>query len=215
MTTGSGASHRNIRGRDARMSKDLELAQWVLSEYMAGKTISQITKDIIVKFPDKPPVSRITLSRFINQHLDDLDIEESHSDQSTKELLNAFQETKNSFNDLFDKIREEVDLTPEQVRMIDTMQRRCNINLNTCKTKWKLFIIATKQANTELKELLSSFTRSLDSSQKQKLSEMVDKMFDSDELLSEKDRKKYQKYQAKKVELYFKMFPQHENSEVQ
>lgn len=211
---GTGNRHINIRGRDAILSKDIELKNYVLSEYMSGKSITQIAKDIIIKFPEKPPISRVTISRFINQHLDELDVDESCSDSAIKELIQAFQDTKDNFNQLFDELREELDLSPKQIEMVDKMQRKCNLSLNNCKTKWKLFIISTRQTNTELQGLLGKFVNTLDWDQKQSLSKLLDEMW-PEELLTDKDMNKYRKFQAKKVKLFYKMFPQHENSEVQ
>lgn len=215
MTKGTGNRNANTVGRHAVLTKDIELKNWVLSEYMSGKPISQIAKDIIVKFPEKPPLSRVSLSRFINQHLTEIDVDEAKEFTATQELLRQFDETKNNFNELFDKLRNEVPLSPEQLTMVDTMQRKCNISLNQCKNKWKLYIVACKQNTFELKTLLADFTNTLNSSQKETLSQMVDDMFEPDEMITEEDKAKYQRFLQKKIKMYYSMFPQNDSTGVE
>jgi hypothetical protein len=199
--------HRNVRGKTSLLDADQELHDFVLSNYMTGSSPSEIAKMIRVRYPNKP-ISRITISRFLDRTLDDINPEMQTSDKSSKDLLKQFDDTIEEFNSLFSEIEESVDLTTEQQERLDKHHRRVIMSLNLAKKRWKIFMLQVQMTNTEVQEGLQKFINTLTGKQKLQLNEMLQDMFLEDQLLNQQDTKKYLKYQKSKVKSFYKYFPQ-------
>lgn len=210
-----GKQHRNISGKSSILDVDQELGEFVLSRYMEGLTPTLIEREIIIKYPDKK-ISRITIDRWISKKItEELDPESLNEETASKELLKSFDDTINNFNLLFDELKETLNLDSSQIDKINKMHKRTILNLNNCKKKWQIFKLQCKINDTELKDMLSEFCRELSGEQKRRLNEIVEQMLPPDQVFIDANRKKYDKFNRAKTKLWFKHFPQHENTEVQ
>jgi len=199
--------HKNIRGKTSLLDADLELHDFVLSNYMAGSNPSEIAKMIRIRYPTKP-ISRISISRFLDRTLDDIKPDIQTSDKSSKDLLKLIDDSIDEFNSLFQDIEESVTLTSQQQEKLDKHHRRVIMSLNLAKKRWKIFMLQVQMTNTELQEGLQKFINTLTGKQKLQLNEMLENLWREDQLLNQQDTKKFQKYQKSKVKSFYKYFQQ-------
>jgi len=198
--------HKNLRGRQSIIESDQILKDFIISAFMDGNSSTEISRMIKVRFPTKP-INRLTISRYLDKMMDNVLDPEQQGTNSTKALLQNFDDTLKEFNDLFEDIRKNMDLTPEQNEKLDSSQRRITISINLSKKRWKMFLLTVQQSNTELKEGLGKFIRTLDGTQKLQLNEMLKDLWREDEILDSKDSKIFQRYQKQKTKLFYKYFP--------
>jgi hypothetical protein len=198
------SANKNVRGKTSILLADQQLHDFVLSNYMSGSSPSDIAKLIRIRFPNKP-VSRLTISRFLDRTLDDIKPDIQTSDKS---ILKLIDDSIVEFNSLFQDIEESVTLTTEQQEKLDKHHRRVILSLNLAKKRWKIFMLQVQMTNTEVQEGLQKFINCLSGKQKLQLNEMMQDIFLEDQLLNKQDTKKYQKYQKSKVKAFYKYFPQ-------
>ena len=130
-------------------------------------------------------------------------------------VTDAFDSTTQSFNDLFDEIKQNVSLDGKQIDKLEKVQRKINLNLNLARKKFKIFQLQLRISDTEIQSTLQEFCKLLTGPQKEILSKMIEPLFLDEQIIPDKDRKKYQRYQKKRVSEFYKCFPQQEGIEVQ
>jgi hypothetical protein len=204
---GHNKTHRHLRGKTSLLDQDEELASFCLNEFMNGGSVSEISRLVNIRFFPKK-ISPISIKRWIDKQISDIDPEKLDEDTIGKTVTDAFDETSKSFNDLFSDIRENVNLNAKQDEQLDQVQRKVNLNLNLAKKKFKIYKLQLRIADTEIQDTLQEFLNQLTGSQKEMLSEMIEELFLPDQLISDKDRKKYKRYQRKRVKDFYKVFPQ-------
>jgi hypothetical protein len=203
-----GKTHKHQRGVSGILEQSPEIGNYVLSQYMAGNSISEIWKLLSIKWPELK-ISKITISRFISRQLDDISPDRISDDSLGvgKEVISLIDDTIESLEDTFSSVRREVSLEPEQLKKLDQIQRKVNCSLTLAKRKYKVYELSLKIANNEIQDTIRKFTNSLSGRQKEELAKLVDDdLFLESQVLSKAKQKQFDKYNRAKTKLFYKHF---------
>ncbi len=203
---GNLKNHQNIDGRICLLDVDIELSEFVLSEFLNGNNSVEISKLVKIRFPDKK-ISPLTIRRWLDKKIDLINPDNQTTDRATKDVIQAFDFSIKTFNNYFEEIKAELDLEPKQLRKLEEVQRKVNTELGKSKRQFKIYQLSLKIANQEIQDTLEKFLNTLTGTQRTQLGEMVENLIPDDFLVNNSDKKKYEKYQKKKTKLYYDCFP--------